>query len=550
MANKYISFIPQPLLNDFVKNRVVPFVGAGFSRNADIPEGLSMPNWNELGKLAAAEIKDYEYDNNPIDALSYYEALYTRTKLIEFLMRVLNDRRIKPGDTYEEFCKLFTGTICTTNFDFLLEEEMNLLNRPFSTIVTEDRLTINAPDENRILKLHGDFNHPDKMVITEKDYDLYLEKNPVFATYVSNLFINNTMLLIGYSLEDADFRGIWQIINSRLGGMTQPAYCILVGASEALKERYKRRDISVIDLPGESKDYKKILRMLFSEINDYVSKEKDKTAKSKDDRINEQLLIPSDSNKLCFVSCTTDRIAQLSSLLYPLLRNQGVTPIRVDDMLMPGDNWLNVARTVIRKSNLAIVDISDDSPYVTAELSMLIAEKKKIFVICDSSVKKLPAYVSKYDILRYTFDPVIGNNKVFREELSKRINKSIDIKIEKADSKNSIFENANRLFQKKEYSSCIVSAYSDFEYLVKKSYMEKALSNDLGKNVKSKPYFQARIDIFEILLKEELIQYEEINQFKKVRSIRNSIVHVAYNATEDDASLVLDLLSNILMRII
>ena len=32
-----------------------------------------MPDWNELGKLAAAEIADYMYDNNAIDALSYYE---------------------------------------------------------------------------------------------------------------------------------------------------------------------------------------------------------------------------------------------------------------------------------------------------------------------------------------------------------------------------------------------------------------------------------------------------------------------------------------------
>lgn len=30
-----------------------------------------MPDWNELGKLAADEIPGYDYDNNAIDALSY-----------------------------------------------------------------------------------------------------------------------------------------------------------------------------------------------------------------------------------------------------------------------------------------------------------------------------------------------------------------------------------------------------------------------------------------------------------------------------------------------
>lgn len=48
MEYKYISSIPKTLLNDFVNNRVIPFVGAGFSKNADIPAGLSMPDWNEM----------------------------------------------------------------------------------------------------------------------------------------------------------------------------------------------------------------------------------------------------------------------------------------------------------------------------------------------------------------------------------------------------------------------------------------------------------------------------------------------------------------------
>lgn len=85
MEYTYLSSIPKPLLNDFITGRVIPFVGAGFSKNADIPMGLSMPDWNELGKLAADEIPGYDYDNNAIDALSYYEDLYSRSKLVELV---------------------------------------------------------------------------------------------------------------------------------------------------------------------------------------------------------------------------------------------------------------------------------------------------------------------------------------------------------------------------------------------------------------------------------------------------------------------------------
>ena len=89
MKYKYLNSIPKPLLIDFLNNQVIPFVGAGFSKNADIPEGLSMPDWWELGELAAQEIQGYKYENDPIDALSYFEDLmYSLTlfRQLDFLL--------------------------------------------------------------------------------------------------------------------------------------------------------------------------------------------------------------------------------------------------------------------------------------------------------------------------------------------------------------------------------------------------------------------------------------------------------------------------------
>lgn len=41
---KFIDQIPKPLLEDFLCGRVIPFVGAGFSKNADIPTDITMPD--------------------------------------------------------------------------------------------------------------------------------------------------------------------------------------------------------------------------------------------------------------------------------------------------------------------------------------------------------------------------------------------------------------------------------------------------------------------------------------------------------------------------
>jgi hypothetical protein len=82
--SKYIKYSPKPFLDDLVEGRCVPFVGAGFSKNANIPPGKSIPLWDDLGKAFAEEIRDYEY-SGAIDALSAFEQEYSRPKLVERL---------------------------------------------------------------------------------------------------------------------------------------------------------------------------------------------------------------------------------------------------------------------------------------------------------------------------------------------------------------------------------------------------------------------------------------------------------------------------------
>ncbi len=50
MSEKYLKYIPKTLQEDFIDNRVIPFVGAGFSKNAIAPEGTSILDWEGLGK--------------------------------------------------------------------------------------------------------------------------------------------------------------------------------------------------------------------------------------------------------------------------------------------------------------------------------------------------------------------------------------------------------------------------------------------------------------------------------------------------------------------
>ncbi len=406
-TSDYLSKVPKALLDDVVEGHVVPIVGAGFSKNAIIPDGLTMADWNELGKVVAEQIPGYEYENNPIDTFSYFEYEFGRTNLVGLLRKSLHVDDVHPGETHRLLCELFSGTICTTNYDFLLEDAARLLQRPMPVIVTEGALVVTAKNNVALLKLHGDFNNPERMVITERDYDMYLSQNPVFATYVAGLYISNTMLLIGYSLEDSDFRGIWQVINSRLGRLTRQAYAIEVNASPAKIARFARRGISVVNLPMHPKGYGESVRCFLDELKHYVESERDEKSISIKPEVNAQWTIPAEHNMLCFISCTMKRAAQLATLIDPALQEVGVTPVRVDDVIVPGESFATVTQTALRKSRFVIIDVSDSSDYVVYEAAMAFGSGKPTLLICEESSMTASNPSSVFhdrQILLYSFD--------------------------------------------------------------------------------------------------------------------------------------------------
>lgn len=118
------KYIPKTLQEDFIDNRVIPFVGAGFSKNGILPSNQKMLDWDELGKSISTYISNYSY-SNAIDALSLFESEFSRTKLIELLARELKVNQIKPGNAHRSLCDVYFDTICTTNFDFLIEQTLN-----------------------------------------------------------------------------------------------------------------------------------------------------------------------------------------------------------------------------------------------------------------------------------------------------------------------------------------------------------------------------------------------------------------------------------------
>jgi hypothetical protein len=176
-----------------------------------------------------------------------YEVRTDRAYLLEFLHEVLDDEGIEPSPLLRILAALPLKLVVTTNYDRLLERALEFSQAQFKTLVQPAAGFDDTPDTRKrfesleqysgtiVYKIHGTFgdhsagrdNYHDgylasPIIITEDDYIDFLtvhEKDSV-KIGVPNLIRKNitpsTLLFLGYSLQDWDFRTIYRGLVERL----------------------------------------------------------------------------------------------------------------------------------------------------------------------------------------------------------------------------------------------------------------------------------------------------------------------------------------------
>lgn len=290
------------------RNNLVVFIGAGISKNSDIP------TWSELIKCFAEKL---EYDNCkncncrkpdcPIPCCKYrynfsqdeylkipqYFFNEDSFNYYEVIKKVL-DVEAKPNIINEFIIDLYPKHIITTNFDRLIENTKRPNSMMYKVIVKDEDLLTPQISNNYIIKMHGDINDSESIVLKESDYLDYQKKHILIETFIKSLLIDHTFLFIGYSLNDYNLKLIINWIeslakeynareNRSKNYIIQPdinniekyieSYflgnnLILIKTSElpkGIKEKYLN-----VALKDEGKDVYTILNYIFDSKNDYL----------------------------------------------------------------------------------------------------------------------------------------------------------------------------------------------------------------------------------------------------------------------------------------
>lgn len=270
MSARYLSRLPGGLRRALFAGQWLPLIGAGVSATASTDDNRRPPPWGALGKALARDVPGLG-SAGPIDAVSAFAELYGRAALVERLTDLLLVDDVEPSSVHSAFAQLPFDMVITTNVDFLLETAYAQQLRPCVPLLGESQLSISRrPEATYLLKFHGDLRHPDDLVMTEADYDGFLRRRPLLATYLSWWLLTREPVLLGYSLDDADLREVLTLLRERLGKLTRAGWAVLPrdpGGEGAAK--FARRGFKPIVLDDDdAADRERVLTTFFRELRE------------------------------------------------------------------------------------------------------------------------------------------------------------------------------------------------------------------------------------------------------------------------------------------
>jgi hypothetical protein len=530
---QYLKHFPKPLLDDLVAGRWLPVIGAGMSRNAVVPSGRQVPLWDGLGHELAEELQDYPYVS-ALDTISAYAHEYGRPRMVERVTEALLINEARPGDAHRAFCSIFFDIVCTTNVDFLLERQYEGTPRYCRPIVDEDHLTVNdRSNTTALLKLHGDLHHPARLVLTEEDYDAFLDRYPLLATYLANLLITRTAVLVGYSLDDPDFRQIWQVIGERLGKGRRLAYAIMVDARAPDIARFSRRHVKVISLPGSRTRHAQVLAATFDELHEYVQTHLIGASHVTEEEPLTEFSLPQKAvTRLCFFAVPLALQPQYRDQVFPLVERAGLVPVTAADVIAPGENYGAKIDAITRRSVAALVDVTTQNTILELGVLMGVTQRPKLLVVVEGDAV-LPSDVAGQLVLRREKGPV-ADQPQFLASLEKWF------RIVAAEIQPILAGEPLRLLATLEYRAAVTSAVT---------LLESVLRSALEKEERLRGRAYSLGTLAELAARSELLTPQEHQRVREWMSVRNMVVHSQDNVTRAKASEIVHGVMAIVLRL-
>jgi hypothetical protein len=219
--------IPGELINQIKAGNCVLFVGAGVSIGAGLPawEVLldQMLDWCMRRpvdlRTRPEDIRDRIHQRRLLEVAQTLRERMGNQCFLEFLRDALSAPHLRrPSPVHLLLSEIPFSAIITTNYDKLIENAFASHQGRVLPVYTPQDIPAmaNLPGERELylLKVHGDVDRPETVVLGRRDYHRILYENSPFKCCFTSLWQTKTLLFVGSGFEDED-------ITLRLGELSE-----------------------------------------------------------------------------------------------------------------------------------------------------------------------------------------------------------------------------------------------------------------------------------------------------------------------------------------
>ncbi len=260
---------PVELRSLYRDGRLLPFVGAGVSASVEWNDGTrdrQGPSWAEVVDRAATDLGFTDPQlirarGTDLQILEYFKLNFNgHTRLTNWLVRTMNppDDAIRRSPIHQQLAQMsLCNIVYTTNFDDFIERAFSLNGRKHQAVAIEQHMRPGT-GITEIIKFHGDWNHPDRMVLTESDYERRMEFQTAMDLRLWSDLLNRSVLFLGYSFRDPNVAYLFRQMNERFFKLPKTmsgrrAYIVTQDPSQFERILFDARNIEVIAIDGRGR---------------------------------------------------------------------------------------------------------------------------------------------------------------------------------------------------------------------------------------------------------------------------------------------------------
>lgn len=290
----WVVTIPDSLIQQLVRKRVVPFVGSGVSLSV---QPKLFPTWDKLlpaladrlqkeSKENAASVVRLFVDSGKLnkaadEALDELGAAHFRAAMREiFDVDQTADADLTLPDA---IWSLRPKLIVTTNYDCVLQWS----NSAARTATNSQKANLahlfdqRGTEKPLVWHLHGHIDDPDSLILAPQQYDrLYRESADDEQQYAAarlqlrNLIGNYPLLFVGFGMQDEYVMDAIATVLAIFGGNLRPSYALLKKGDDRARILWEKHNIQVIEFA----DYGASLVDLVAEIANQTTVNSDEPA--------------------------------------------------------------------------------------------------------------------------------------------------------------------------------------------------------------------------------------------------------------------------------